>query len=338
MDSETRMTLSEVVAPPIITPNADTPRLKLLLSYYYFKNYPVDDWMRSFVNPVQGFADSGAYSAHSRGDPLKVEEYIDWLHKWKHLFDHYAALDVKGDQNLGLKNLAKMEQAGLKPIPVFHGGEPWSVLKDFVQHYPYVALGGIVGASAGTLNALMRWCLECFRIAEGKSVFHIFGVTTPKFLWSLPWYSVDSSSWSAGFRYGAVAIYVRKEKRVIYLRNVKREPGHREKWEEVRNDVARHGQNILDFMHHDIRSNVRYASMGASAFQLMAQHIRQTRPEVPWPTDESPNSRPFSASPGPHLYLGAQGLPINPKTGMKGRAWYEVEALKYLDANLEILW
>lgn len=327
----------------IIEPISETPRLKLLLSYFYFKDYPVDEWLKQFHHPIQTFADSGAYSAHSLGKPLGVEEYIDWLHKWKHLFDHYANLDVKGDVNLGLKNQAMMEKAGLNPIPVFHGGEPWSVLEDFVRHgYPYIALGGIVGASAGHLDALMRWCIKCFEIADGKSVFHIFGLTTPKFLWALPWYSVDSSSWSAGFRYGAVAVYIRSEKRVIYLRNVVREPGHREKWEKYRPDVARHGQHIFDFMHHDIRSNVRYATVGATAFQLMAQHIRETRPEVPFPK-RLVIGRPgdigdFQFAPGPHLYLGAQGLPPNPAKGTKGRAWYEIDALKYLDDNLEMLW
>jgi len=151
----------------------------------------------------------------------------------------------------------------------------------------------------------------------------------------LPWYSVDSSSWSAGFRYGCVAVYARAEKRIVYLRNVTKEPKHRKSWEKYKSDVDRHGQHIYDFMHYDIRNNVRYASVGAVSFQLMSQHIRQTRPLVPYPGEET---RPFAESPGPHLYLAAQGLPIHPVTGMKGRAWYEVEALKLLDDNLEMFW
>jgi hypothetical protein len=321
---------------PTYTPPS-VPRLKLLLSYFYFKDYPVDEWLAMFDHPVQVFADSGAFSAHSQGKPIRVDDYCDWLEKWGHLFDHYAMLDVKGDVDLGLTNLARMEKRGLRPIPVYHGGEPWSVLEDLVAHgYPYIALGNLARKVAGQGDNTLAWCIECFRRGQGRAVFHGFGVTTPRLLWSLPWYSVDSSSWSAGFRYGAVGIYVRSEKRVVYLRNVKREPQHRAQWEKYKTDVAKHGQNILDFMHHDIRENTRYATIGAVAFQLMGQHIRQTKPEVAYPGALSTGQ--FRYSPGSHLYLAAQGLPPNPAKGTKGRAWYEVDALKHLDDNLEMYW
>lgn len=306
--------------------------LPLLISYWYFKDVDVGEWLAQFKHDTVVFADSGAFSAHSQGKPLDIGEYIDWLNKWKHLFDHYAMLDVKGDVRAGLKNLGLMEVAGLKPVPVFHGGEDFSILQEMVTHgYPYVALGNIAKTLAGHSNNSAAWIAKCFQVAGDRTRFHGFGMTTPRHLWEFPWYSVDSSSWSAGFRYGAVAVYIRSEKRVVYLRNVKREPQHREKWEKYRGDVARHGQHIYDFMHHDIRSNERYATVGAVSFSLMGQHIRQVRPRVMWPGETEPRSNP-----GPTLYLAAQGLPANPAKGTKGRAWYELTALHFLDDNWEL--
>lgn len=313
------------------------PKLNLLISYFYFRNVDVEEWLGQFKHPVRVFADSGAFSAHSQGKPLGVGEYVEWLHRWQHLFDHYAALDVKGNVDLGLKNLATMERAGLRPIPVFHGGEDLSVLDELISHgYPYIALGNIAKTIAGHSENTGAWLVECFQRGEGKCVFHGFGMTTPKYLWQLPFYSTDSSSWSAGFRFGAVGVYIRSEKRVVYLRNVKREPQHREKWEKYKMDVARHGQHIFDFMHHEIRSNVRYASVGAAAFQLMAQHIRQNKPAIPWPSQRDDLVDDSLPQPGPHLYLAAQGLPPNVAEGTRGRAWYELDALHFLDDNLEM--
>lgn len=318
--------------------------LKLLISYWYFRNVDVAEWLSQFKHPVQVFADSGAFSAHSMGQELRVEDYCDWLEKWRHLIHVYAALDVKGNYREGMRNLNVMEKRGLMSIPVYHGGEPMSVLEELLARgYRYIALGNI--HFSGKSRATGAWLVECFKRAEGKAVFHGFGMTTPERLFEFPWYSVDSSSWSAGFRFGAVAIYVRDEKRVVYLRNVVREPGHREKWEKYKTDVARHGMHIYDFMHHDIRENWRYATIGAVAFALMGQHVRQTRPSVPYPSVEITNSNdvqflapaPWTTPPpGTHLYLAAQGLPKNEEKGTKGRAWYELDALHYLDDNLEL--
>lgn len=305
------------------------PTLRLLISYWYFRNVDLAKWLKQFRHPVQIFADSGAYSAHSHGKTIDVGEYADWLHKWKNHFDWYASLDVKGNQRVGLTNLAELEKRGLSPIPVFHGGDEFSVLDDFITHgYRYIALGNIAGTASARAKSTMAFLVNCFLRAEGKSVFHGFGITTPDLLWQLPWYSVDSSSWSAGFRFGAVAIYIRDEKRVLYLRHVKREPTHRELWEKYKGDVQRHGQNILDFMHYEIRQNPRYAIMGAAAFTLMGQHIRDTRPLVPFPDGSQPD--------GPHLYLATMGLPKNLEKNTKGRAWYELDAIRFLDDNLEI--
>jgi len=183
----------------------------VLLSYFYFRDRDMiavlDKIFETHVG-IDLFADSGAFSAHSLGQPLRVEAYAEWLNKWKHLFTVYANLDVKGDVDAGLKNQRYLESQGLSPLPVFHGGEPLSVLEDLIQEYPYIALGGLAGETRSGSREMWAFVIKCFKMAKGRAVFHGFGMTNWKLMSSLPWYSCDSSSWGQGFRFGAVPLFV----------------------------------------------------------------------------------------------------------------------------------
>jgi len=181
-------------------------RPRLLVSYFYFADEGALDFLDGF-DDVDVFADSGAFSAFNTGKPLDVAQYADWLLEHKRRFAVYANLDVKGDLDASLRNQAYLERQGLRPIPVFHAGEPWSVFNDMMKDYGYIALGGVAGALA-TSEAIFKWLIKCFKLARDNDVvFHGFGMTTWLWLKSLPWYSVDSSSWGAGFRYGNVRMF-----------------------------------------------------------------------------------------------------------------------------------
>jgi hypothetical protein len=105
------------------------------------------------------------------------------------------------------QNQAILEQEhGLAPLPVFHVGEPWDVLEGLIDRYPYIALGGMVPHLRYT-QRLMPWLVGCFKRAAGRAVFHGLGATNWTILKAFPWYSVDSSSWGQGFRYGQVPLF-----------------------------------------------------------------------------------------------------------------------------------
>ena len=113
---------------------------KFLISYYYFKTRKVEE-LAARWQPLQLFADSGAFSAWSLGGQIDVHEYADWLHKYKHLFAVYANLDVKGDIDASLRNQQILEEKGLHPLPVFHRYEPWSVLEEHGAGLPLHRIG-----------------------------------------------------------------------------------------------------------------------------------------------------------------------------------------------------
>lgn len=180
-------------------------RVRILLSFHYYRRTDLDALVARFSEPPQVFADSGAYSAMSQGAAIQLPDYMAWVRRWQHLFATYVNLDVIGNAEGTLANQRAMEDAGLQPVPVFHGGEPWSYLADYCARYPYVALGGMVSSDT---DAVLRWCVRALQLgAEHGTRFHGFGQTKRPVLKALPWYSVDSSSWGAGHRAGQLRLW-----------------------------------------------------------------------------------------------------------------------------------
>jgi hypothetical protein len=180
----------------------------VLISYWEYRTADLDAvFAKRFGDERPDiFADSGAYSAMTQGAAIDRAAYAAWLHRWKHLFRVYANLDVIGDADATEENQRYLEREGLAPLPVFHAGEPWTVYERHLDAYPSVALGGLAKRGM-TAKMYMPWLVRCFRMAEGRAVLHGFGVTHWEPLAALPWHSVDSTTWMAGHRYGALLIF-----------------------------------------------------------------------------------------------------------------------------------
>lgn len=168
--------------------------------------------------PVEVFADSGAFSAATLGAEIKLADYAAWLKDWQGLITTAATLDVIGDPDATHRNTLALEDMGLSVLPVFHTGSPWDRLEKLCAAYPYVALGGMVPYTR-MQGEVMRWLVRCFRIgAEHGTVFHGFGQTGVPVMAALPFYSVDSSTWSVGARYGYMFLWDEHAARLVQVR------------------------------------------------------------------------------------------------------------------------
>lgn len=185
---------------------------RVLVSFHFHSRSDLDDLVqRAPGGELDLFGDSGAFSAWSTGADISVDDYAAWLHKWKHLLSAYVTLDAIGDNATTHANQQALESMGLEPVPVFHGNEPWPALEEYCERYPYVALGGMVGA-----NKAYAWIVKCFTIAARYgTVFHGFGQTKRLILRELPWYSVDSSSWGSGHRYGMLTLWDPRSQKLV---------------------------------------------------------------------------------------------------------------------------
>jgi len=187
----------------------DQQPAKFLLSYHYFKKMDLDELVAGMGTRPMLFADSGAYSAWTQGAEVKVKEYATWLKRWEHLLSVYVNLDVIRDAEATASNQRLIEREGLQPIPVFHTGSDMAVLDGLAKQYPYIALGGMVGSPGA---ACLRWSAACMKRTQDEgTVFHGFGQTRKALIESLPWYSVDSSSWGSGHRFGAVDLWTGRQ-------------------------------------------------------------------------------------------------------------------------------
>lgn len=216
-----------------IKPNESLPfrpdRLKLLLSYHYFKKVDLRQLLEKYFDKYlpMVFIDSGGFSAATQGVQINLNEYIDFIKRFEDLITVYANLDEIGNPELTYERQKQMEAAGLKPLPVFHTGEPIYWLKKYIDEgYDYIALGGMVPYSKDK-KSLVKWMSMCFDEAEksGRNIgYHGFGMTNWDLMRAYPWKSVDSSSWCSGFRYGSVPLFDPKTGTftTVQLRDVKK--------------------------------------------------------------------------------------------------------------------
>jgi hypothetical protein len=190
-------------------PENEKCNLRMLLSYWYFRDINLDNLLAKFFQegaPPDIMADSGAYTAWSKGVNIDIRDYSKWIRRWENYFTAYANLDVRGDVEQTRRNQGFMEDVGLHPIPVYHADEPIEILEELVSGYSYIGIGGIAQAGL-TWSAVLGRLVKCFRLVEGRAVFHGFGVTSYELLSKFRWYSADSSSWGQGFRYGNIPIF-----------------------------------------------------------------------------------------------------------------------------------
>ncbi|MDN3056869.1 hypothetical protein PH213_20405 [Streptomyces sp. SRF1] len=195
--------------------------LRVLVSFHYFRDvdmaHLVDRLAAAYHGPIEVFADSGAYSAATLGTTVRLADYQAWLTDWAALITTAATLDVIGDPVTTTRNTHHLHDAGHAVLPVFHTGTPWPALEALCARHPYVALGGMV-PHRRRYSEVMRWLVRCFRIAdEHGTVFHGFGQTNITALSALPFYSVDSSTWALGARYGSLRLWDDRLHRITQL-------------------------------------------------------------------------------------------------------------------------
>ena len=153
--------------------------------------------------------DSGAFTFMS-----KVNGDVDWddyIKKYAAFINAYNVkyffeLDI--DSVVGIKEVerprTKLEQlTNKKCIPVWHKSRGKDYWLKMVKEYDYVAIGGIVTREIKqTEYPFFNWFLQEARKENCK--VHGLGFTNLVGLTKYPFYSVDSTSWLSGNRFGAV--------------------------------------------------------------------------------------------------------------------------------------
>lgn len=152
--------------------------------------------------------DSGAFGVETGHEKVSVEAYTLWLELYISKYPQiktYVNLDDLSNPETTLKSQQYMEAHGLKPMPVYHYGEPTGYLDEMCKQYEYVGLGGMAVGNmpSGNLKTFWEWVYEKYK----DNKFHIFGVGSMTAFYKYQPYSVDSASWCAATKFGHIAGY-----------------------------------------------------------------------------------------------------------------------------------
>jgi hypothetical protein len=163
--------------------------------------------------PVRLLVDSGAFSADTQGHRITVEDYRKWLTdlavpEFGPWMVGAITLDVLRDPEATYGNWTALRDAGLDTIPVVHLGDPVTAVDNYVAAgADYLALGAMVGRS---IVRKTRWAAHVHRHLRDTAPdvrLHALGVSSQQLVEALPWWSVDSSSFGSGYRYGRIHLY-----------------------------------------------------------------------------------------------------------------------------------
>jgi hypothetical protein len=119
---------------------------RLLLSYFYFRNKPLNDYIERLKYQPEILLDSGAYSAWTKGKGIALTDYMKYIKENKDYISAYINLDVFGDNEMSYDYYQIMKRKGYNPIPVVqYGVNHMEWLEKYYQHGErFMALGGTV--------------------------------------------------------------------------------------------------------------------------------------------------------------------------------------------------
>lgn len=165
----------------------------LLLSYYYFKNVKLKDFIEEIGYTPRIILDSGAYTAFSKGKNISIIDFMKYIDENKDYIYRYISLDVIGNPRITYKYYEIMIMEGYNPVPVFHFGDDVKRLRKYISEgNDYIALGNTVPIK--NKSTVASWVNELINEFP-YTKFHLLGSSSTKVTDGTSLYSVDSSTW-----------------------------------------------------------------------------------------------------------------------------------------------
>lgn len=177
--------------------------IKRRLYSFYYHNRIDKEVQASIDSGHELFLDSGAFSAHTQGKAITIDDYARFIHENGHYFSVRANLDDIGDTGpKSWENWQTLKRMGCDVFPVHHASDTDEYIVKILSELPedtgFMALGGLVGASRNVLREWLDRIWAKYLVKDDGTPrvrVHGFGLTDTELMIRYPWYSVDSSSW-----------------------------------------------------------------------------------------------------------------------------------------------
>ena len=263
-----------------------------LLSYVNDKS-AIEEWI-SWGNKI--FVDSGAYSAHTKGIDIDIDDYINYVNERDDHVIILAELDKIPGEFAKPKTMQQLAEAPIiswenylymrdrlkspdKCLPIFHQGEDFYYLEQMLSarfHGAPIPYIGISPANDSVTKNKEKWLVSVFRHIKNSSnpnvLTHGFGITTLPVLERIPLTSADSVKWVLNAAFGSIetpwgAITV-SDKSTEKLHHIDYMPSQER--EQIRKSVARFGYTIdqlRESTHARAIHNIQYMQWWADHYQ-----------------------------------------------------------------------
>lgn len=242
---------------------SEQSKLNILVAYPYLKP-DVIRVISENKNDIRFLLDSGAFTAWKAGKPIQLDDYCRFIESLPFEPWRYFTLDVIGDPHASMKNYEIMLKRGFKPIPIFTRGEEPSVLEDYYKTSDVVGIGGLVRTpgNKGFVKGIMKK-------VNGRRV-HWLGFTNLNFILHFKPYSVDSSSFDSGLRFGYLNLFYQNETVTITKKEFAKRlsqkkqdvlNSYREKWDKLKisSEWTNSGCDLTTFEHLLYKSSIRFS-------------------------------------------------------------------------------
>lgn len=175
-----------------------------LVSFYYFRK-----WQTKLFNSDLFLLDSGAFTfINSCSGKIDFDNYLTRYISFINENDikYFFELDV--DVIVGYPKVIEMrnrleKETGKKCIPVWHKSRGLNEWKKLTLDYDYVAIGGF--AIKDIKEQDYKYVIALLDIAKQNNCkVHGLGFTKLKYIKFLHFYSVDSTTWQSGNRFGTI--------------------------------------------------------------------------------------------------------------------------------------
>lgn len=192
-----------------------------LMSYHYLNGKP----LHSLISQYKGmklFIDSGAYTYMN--DPkfedrtiteweIHIDKYLKWAERNREYIFAIASLDLEfivGAEQVKEWNRKFFEpfmlRTGIPVCFVWHGEEAYNTWEQHCQRYPYVGLTAVGSEEFKEFGD--SYFIDKLKVAEKyNTLVHGMGMTRTASLTNIPFYTVDSTTWNVGMKYGEISVW-----------------------------------------------------------------------------------------------------------------------------------
>lgn len=193
----------------------------LLSSFYEHKGGKYGD----YVYQKKHILDSGAFSMLSGNKNIDFKKYTskycDFIIKTKQ--NIFIELDIY--KLIGTEKTEQLrdyieQRTGKQVMPVWHKHLGINYLNKLCENYKYIAFGGFV--LGDIKKAEYKYIPKLLKIAkENNCKVHGLGFTSTYWLQRIKFYSVDSTTWLSGGRFGEICLFKNNYSKATRIKKAK---------------------------------------------------------------------------------------------------------------------